>query len=482
MMKKPIIYFATLLIITLHFYSCANDDDTTITPPPTGETLDITAIIEAITTNSSNGIWETQQATLIKQSNDNVNLTGTYMVQDDVFTFTSGANQSINLQWKKGFDINMQALTIQEAGTDRNASTENFTLTIDSETGVLSSPDTRVTGNYDVDSGEIIILIEDQNSNDILSLNLTVKNMSDYVSIPATLSSPEELFSFSTGIPRVGCKVSQSQNSIYLTNRNDLAGLGAQQAFKYDLTSDAVSSFTFTQQDFATKNIEFLENQIVSIGGNHFENMDYDFLGVFPYTPVDNPAVSNGTASLDDTAYLFGGLVNGSETAISTWNMGNATFQDIATLPVSLNDMDGEIVDQVLYMFGGWDTPSSSDPGSTMVYTLHIDSGVQEQLTIPVNLRETYTSIVENIIYVGGLQPIDSDNDGQFDDLNPYLGAFNTIDNSFQEITLNMGDVLDNKRLVHLQVVDNTAYFITSETLGAPDGYINRVYKATLNE
>ena len=52
---------------------------------------------------------------------------------------------------------------------------------------------------------------------------------------------------------------------------------------------------------------------------------------------------------------------------------------------------------------------------------------------------------------------------------------------AIQEIALNIGDILDNKRLVHLQVVGNKAFLVTSENLGAPDGFMNRVYEATLN-
>ncbi|MFC4633190.1 hypothetical protein ACFO3O_04690 [Dokdonia ponticola] len=480
-MKKSCIYIASLFLIISNFYSCSNDEDNTITPPPpVSETVDVETIIQRLTGGSSK-TWKIDEGFVVLNNGTSPAFVDEYNTRDDEFTFIL-ENDAISMIWKKGFGMNINVDTFQEFFSDTNESSVTYQVTVNPDTGALSLNQSNITlqlaENIDIST---INLIQPDGQTD-LSVNLTPKNAADFVQIPTTLSTPQELFSFDTGIFRVGFKVSQSQNSIYLTNRNDLAGLGAQQAFKYDLTSDAVSSFTFTQQDFATKNIEFLENQIVSMGGNHFENMDYDFLGVFPYTLVDNAAVSNGTASLDDTAYLFGGLVNGSETAISTWNMGNATFQDIATLPVSLNDMDGEIVDQVLYMFGGWDTPSSSDAGSNSVYTYNIDTGAQEQITIPVNLRETYTSMVENIIYVGGLQPIDTNNDGQFDDLNPYLGAFNTIDNSFQEITLNVGAVLDNKRLVHLQVVGNIAYFITSENLGAPDGYINRVYKATLNE
>ncbi|MFT5892799.1 MAG: hypothetical protein ACI9Y7_002913 [Dokdonia sp.] len=488
-MKKPIIYFTSLLIIASSFYSCGNDDDTT--PPPVSEeemeeeeesTNALASLVEELTNNSSQ-IWKIETAELTN-STSTEDVSNLFNIKDDEFVFSVGDTPTeIILTWKKGFAMG-PADDIESLKTDTRVSSQDYSIeiTVSDDFTNIKTPDDSFVGNININNPQGIFgLLYPTEDSEALSVYLTPKLASDYVTSLTSASNPIELFQFDTGIFRVGFKVSQSQNSIYLTNRNDLAGIGMQQAFKYDLTSNTPSSFEYSLQDFATKNIEFLENKVVSIGGNAFENMDYEFMGVNPYTPIDNAAVSNGTASLDNTAYLFSGIVNGSDTAITTWMMGNANFQDIATLPVSLNDMDGEIVNQVLYMFGGWDTPSSSDAGSNIVYTFHVDTGALDQITIPVNLRETYTSTVENIIYVGGLQPIDTDNDGQFDDLNPYLGAFNTLDNSFQEIALNVGDILDNKRLVHLQVVGNKAFLVTSENLGAPDGFMNRVYEATLN-
>ncbi|MFT5892798.1 MAG: hypothetical protein ACI9Y7_002912 [Dokdonia sp.] len=166
-MKNSILFTLSLMLMLAVNYSCQNDDNATVDPtiPTTGETLDIAAIIEVITTNSTDGVWEAEQATLIKQSSDTVILTGNYTIEYDIFTFTQGANQTINLHWKKGFDINMQALNVQEAGTDRNASSEDFILTIDPENGILTSSDNRITGNYASESGDFLMMIGDTSFN-----------------------------------------------------------------------------------------------------------------------------------------------------------------------------------------------------------------------------------------------------------------------------------------------------------------------------
>ncbi len=476
-MKQYPIKIVSLLLLVYTLFGCQNDDDTTIDPTTTTpETLDVATIIEVITNNSSDGVWEIEQALLVKQNNNNVTLTGSYVVRDDVFTFTEGANQTIQLHWKKGYDINLQAQNMLEAGTDRNASSENFVINIDAETGILSTPDNRITGSYVQESGEITLIIGAVNSNDTLNLNMNPKNQSEYLSIPTTLSNPQELFSFSTGVPRVGFKVSQSQNSLYITNRNDLEGLGAQQAFKYDLSNHTATSIEFTLQDFATKNIEFIDGKVLSLGGARFQALDYELTGVESFIEIDpfTTLIFNGTASLDDTVYTFGNYDNSN--IISTWRIGDASTQPLATIPApsDIAFMDGEVIDQVLYIFGGWD---SDFDGSDTLYTYHIDTGAQNQIQLPVIIQQAYTSTVENLIYVLGVRPFNSEQNQQ-----KVFGVYNTLDSSFEEISTDSLDViLVNKNIEQFQVTGNKVYFVTSENLGAPNGYTNSVYEATLN-
>jgi hypothetical protein len=465
-------------------YSCQNDDDLTIDPtvPTTGEVIDVASIIEVMTTNTSGGVWEIEQAAIIKPSNDSTVITGTYIVEDDIFTFTDSTTQTINLHWKKGYDINMQAQNVQEASTDRNASSEDFTLTIDPDTGILTSLDNRITAYYATESGSVLISIKDINSNNALSIGLTTKNQEDYIHMPSTISNPQELFNYTVGSPITGFKISPSQNSLYLTNRNDLVQ-SQQFGLKYNLHTNTLTTFDFLQQDFATKNIEFLEGKVASLGGFQFQVMDYEFSEVETSISVNEPLIFNGTASLNDTAFAFGGYDNNNPdtNTITTWNMGDATYQNVATIPSGLSQMDGEIVDQVLYMFGGWNLSPSDNFGSSLVHTYHIDTGIQNQIQLPVGLRQVYTSTVENLIYVAGLEPLDTDNDGQINTTRPYIGVFNTIDSSFQEISIDLDTILDNGYLRQFQVIDNKAYLVVSDSLDNPNGYINSVYETTLN-
>ncbi|WP_299684195.1 hypothetical protein [uncultured Dokdonia sp.] len=474
-MKKSCIYIASLLIIISSLYSCGNDDDNIITPPPTvSETVDVEAIIERLT-NGNSKTWKIREGFVIVNNETSVDFMDEYNVQDDEFRFTL-ENGNVSLVWKKGFRMNIGVNTFEEFFSDTNEASITYQVTINPDTGVLSLGQSGITLQLaeNVDVG-IINLIQPGGQTD-LSVNLVPKSAADYIQIPTTLSNPQELFSFSTGVPRVGFKVSQSQNSLYLTNRNDLEGFGAQQAFKYDLSNNILTSIDFSLQDFATKNIEFIEGEVLSLGGARFQTLDYELTGVQSFIEIDpfTTLIFNGTAALDDTVYTFGN--SNSSDLISTWRIGDAGTQVLATIPApsDIAFMDGEIIDQVLYIFGGWDTDFI---GSDILYTYHIDTGAQNQIQLPVVIQQAYTSTVENLIYVLGVQPFNNSQNQH-----KVFGVYNTLDGSFQEINIDsLNPILSNKNIEQLQVTGNKAYFVTSEALEAPNGYINNVYEATLN-
>ena len=476
-MKNTLIYITSFLISTLTFYSCTNDDDATVNNNE--DILDQTTILDAITTNSSDGIWGIQQGTLLKQDNSEIELTGYYSVEDDLFTFTQGTSESLNLRWKKGFDINMQAQNLQEALTDRNASSETFVLSLNQENGDFSSTDNRVVGNYDEGSDTILITITDPESDTSLRLNITPKNTADFAQIPTTMSNAQELFSFHTQVRLNALEIAQSQNNLYLANSTKIQDFDEQSVFKYDLSTNELTTLSFIEPDFTTKNIEFIDGQLFNIGGTKFQAIDYELTTINTTFNIDpsNPLILIGAASLDDAVYTFGDLDRGNE--INIWNIGDQNAELIATTPEPIDRIysDGEIVDQVLYIFGGYNSPvNDGSTGSNIVYTYNIDTGVQNQIQLPVGFQQTATSTVENLIYVMGAEPFGSNHSE-----NTFFGAYNTLDGTFQEITLNIADQLEDRILDQIQVVGDKAYFVTTEISGGDNGLLNKVFVADLN-
>lgn len=473
-----------IVLVAISFINCSNDDDTTDQDPVvmTPEVLDtadsLTEIIEGLTANSTK-TWKIESAEFSDSPSDISNL---YNLRDEEFQFSLNSSSQVELHWKKGFQI-APGEDIESIKSDINVSSENLAIEIliSDEITNISSPDDEFIANYNIDSQQIFGLIYFDSQSDPLSVVLSEKLESDYVKPTSTLDNPNELFTFNTGIFRVGFKVSQAQNALYVTNRNDLGQLGEQRAYRYDLNTDILGTLIFTEQDFATKNIEFIDNEIISLGGDSFEIFSTDFAAINKTLSTQgNALISNGSAALDSEIYVFGGIVNGGSDNLSIYNSTLNNFTDVATTPFELNDVDGEIVDQKLYMFGGWSSPDNTSTGSDVVHVYDLEENSFSQVQLPIFLKETYTSVVENLIYVGGFQAADIDDDGDFERF-PYLGVFNTLDGSFTEITLNIGDLLDNNRLVHLQVVSDKAYFISSETLEGSEGFTNRVYVADLN-
>ncbi|MEP0266537.1 hypothetical protein [Dokdonia sp.] len=471
-MKKSILSILTLLAILTSIYSCQSDDDVEGTfPPPTEETADIEAIIERLTGGSTK-TWKIEEGFVVLNDGGNAGFVDEYNVQDDEFRFTLD-NGNVSLVWKKGFGMNINVDTFEEFFSDKNEASVTYQVTIDPDTGVLSLNQSGITLQLaeNVDVGTINLIQTDGQTD--LSISLSPKTAADYIQVANTLSSPQELFSFNTGIARVGFKVSQSQNSLYLTNRNDLVQ-SQQLAFKYNLGNNTLTSIDFLLPDFATKNIEFIEGNVLSLGGARFQTLDYELTGVQSFIEIDpfTTLIFNGTASLDDTVYSFGN--SSSSDLISTWNTGDASMQALATIgaPSDIAFMDGEIIDQILYIFGGWD---SDFPGSNTLYTYDINTGDQNQIQLPVVIQQAFTSTVENLIYVLGVEPFSTAQ-------NRVFGAYNTLDGSFQEINTDSLDaILANKIIEQFQVTGDKAYFVISENLGAPNGFTNRVYEATLN-
>lgn len=484
-MKKYILFFCSVTI-ALSMINCSNDDGglpepQVVTPEEQEEIANLeTEVITGLTDNDIK-VWRIETATL---SNSSENISDLYNIKDDEFKFSIGSSPTqINLRWIKGFQV-AHGETREAAKSDINLSTETFQLQIQISADLvsISTPNNSFTGNYNLEEQKIFGLLYYDLNAEPLSVTLTAKELENYLIPATTLFNAQELFTFNTGIFRVGFKISQAQEALYLTNRSDLDGLGSQQAFRFDLNNGTLNTLEFTQQDFATKNIEFIGNQVASIGGGSFNMFSLDFTTIEETLGIEEHySTSNGTAALDNNAYLFGGLINGDLDNMTLWDPTANSFTDLATTPFQLNDFDGEIVDQKLYIFGGWHSaPSNGDPGSDIVYIYDIDSNTFDQVALPLFLRETYTSVVENLIYVGALEPLDTDNDGDIE-LVPFLGVFNTLNNSFQEITLDVGNILTNRRLVHLQVAGSKAYFVTSEDIGPPNGFILRVYSADLN-
>ncbi len=474
-MNIKLIYFAALLFL---IFSCTDNETDVDDNPDQEEGVNLEAVIDIIT-GSSEKVWKLNEANFSNAQVSDLNITSLFNVQDDEFRFLSTTNNSLELRHVRGFDINTQGQDLNSIQSDSNASS----LTVDLSLADASSFQfTNNTDTYRFTYDEVNELLSGTiifEGGATLDLILEEKVLTDYIDAPLTTSNMVELFTFE-GLGRVGFKVSPSDNSLFITVRVDQLGLGAQQAIKYDLDTDQATTFNYVFHDFATKTIEFIDGSIVSFGGTGIEVFDYSFNAIIeeyrPSPPVNIPILI-GSASLDDTIYYLGGNGHGPLGALIS--IQQPTDGEITTL-VDLgsenekNNADGEIVDNIAYIFGGQNVPfNTPDPNANQIISYNIETEqlqILNENTLDVLLFNSFTSTVENIIYVAsGDASGDQDGDGN------YLGAFNTLDQSMQEISIS---IPNNEQIIHFQATADSFYIITSRSVD--NTIIHTLYRSTI--
>lgn len=480
--------FIFLLASLIIFQSCSDDNgNAPIDPEEIDETnteIEVSEVITNLTADASK-TWKIDNARLIKANGNNVNVTSLYNIQDDEFILTpSTTNTAVNIHWKRGYDVITDAVNQEEARSDMRLSADDLILTIDkTENGIeTSTVSNRIQGTYDPATNSITANIKYTPTSPEMEVTLRPKVGADYERPATVASAPVALFSFNSGVFRVGFKISPATNSLIVTNRDDLTGIGSQQAFKYNLETSDLQEIEFTIQDFATKQIEFVNGKIASIGGNVFQSFEYPFTEDPIQYQLDNGVslINIGSAAQDNTIYVFGGVAAPSTVSeISSFTLGASSLDFEAALPSFKNNADGELLDNKLYIFGGYEDSSSYYEGSSEMFIYDLTTRNVETRTLPTRIIDAYTSIVGNLIYVGGRKPFDSSGDGTFNSYTPFLGIYNTLDDSFSEVNLNLL-IPSEEFIVHLQVGPENAYLVTSEFLQAGAGLTNRVYKLDL--
>tara|TARA_R110001632_G_scaffold162967_3_gene281411 strand:- start:2682 stop:4139 length:1458 start_codon:yes stop_codon:yes gene_type:complete len=476
-----------LLASLLMLQSCLDDERNESSEEQEMEdsfsTLEVVDVITLLTADASK-TWKIENAILLKDSGNHVDISSLYNLQDDEFMLsTNTTNTSVALRWKRGYTVTTSATTQVEARSDMKVSPLNATLSIAKTDTIfsLATSSQRLVGTYNSVNNTITGTIQYDDGASLIEVTLRPKTGADYETAATVASAPIELFSFQTGIPRVGFKISRASNSLFITNRDDLTGIGSQQAFKYNLETAALQEIEFVTPDFASKQIEFVDEKIASVGGNVFQSFDYDFTAPPVEYQLDNGAalINIGSAAQDDRLYVFGGLISRSSNAnISSFSLTDTATNFLAALPTEKENSDGEIVDNKLYIFGGYKFSEYFD-GTSEIYIYDLVTQEIETRTLPTPLIDTYTSTVGHLIYVGGRKPFDSDTDGVFDSYVPFLGVYNTLDDSFSQVNLN-NPIPDTEVITHLQVDGDNAYLVTSQNLGSGQGYTNRVYSLDL--
>ena len=370
-MKKQFKLLSTFLLFTILLSSCGGDDNNDVIPTDDEQTIDIdeqrNATLE-ILTNGESQTWKISSAEL-DVNGTLLNLSNNFNVLDDEFIFSGTATDG-NIEWRPGNAINLNGTTNQETLLDYYLSPINSPFSFNDESGTnLNSLNGAFTFELQEDNTIRGVLTTSGRSqaNGDLNIILTVKSSGDYVTIPQNGLNFSLVTNLPTGSANIlggegplGFKGSYSDNSFYIVSRDDSQNdpnLGSpEQILKYDLDTNTFTENLFYQQQFVTKRLNIINNELVVFGGQYVNTYPLNLNGD-PTTIYEHGLFLTrfGFAVEDDFAYTVGGTTSNDAipAVIRKYNYITNEIQEIATLPVPRFFAGTEIVNGQLYAFGG---------------------------------------------------------------------------------------------------------------------------------
>lgn len=219
-----------------------------------------------------------------------------------------------------------------------------------------------------------------------------------------------------------------TQNSIYITYSSN-NGLNENILKLNTLTLNPLE--IIHPDDSESREIEIVNNVIYSISANDIIKLDLSLNILSPNSDLGNNAVYHRLIGYNNTIQLPRGLNNILEYDV---NINDYIFN---YFPQSKYKMDGEIINDVMYAFGGGDvtvTPIQAT-NEIEIYDYLTDTWNTESL--PFNVSESFTDKYNNYIFVAGNKLDDFSNGfiGLYDtDLHTYTTITTSIDFSTKSI------------------------------------------------
>ncbi|MFT5751574.1 MAG: hypothetical protein ACI828_001163 [Flavobacteriales bacterium] len=146
------------------------------------------------------------------------------------------------------------------------------------------------------------------------------------------------------------------------------------------------------------------------------------------------------------------------------------TVEVLTTLPVRMPYADGEIIGDILYVFGGFQgVETGSNPNN---FKYNLVTGELSAFEMPVSISFTSTAVVQNLIYVAGRRSIDND-------LKSYLGVYDTITGTFTEIPLDF-IINPEEHIYKVDATEDTIYMGFWNRVSGSDDDSFRVYASDI--
>tara|TARA_R110002072_G_scaffold41085_3_gene115794 strand:- start:28656 stop:30086 length:1431 start_codon:yes stop_codon:yes gene_type:complete len=476
-MIKQILYLFSLSFI---IYSCSSDDGNS----PNDDLINLEeerALTIQTLSNGSTKTWYIVNAELVNE-NGTFNISNSYNIIDDDFIFS----QNGEVKWNPGFDINQNATSVSDVSIDYYLEPIKDNLTfIEESKDEFTLFDGLISLRLEEDNTLIgIINFEGRSNSAYINITLGERTLESYSSPPSeglifsNVTIPQTEGEFSIGA--AGFIGSYSNNSLYIALRDDSqinGDIRPEVILKYNIDTNTWTESLFYQQDFVTKRLHIINNELIVFGANYVNTYPLNLDGTPPQSFQHNLNMTRfGLAVQGDEAYVTGYNLDILEqpSQIRSYNyLTNNISPVINTLPNSRTSAGSEILNNKLYIFGGRNGFASEDFDAEC-YIIDLENGNISTFMMSDAPRTSYAAKYQNLIFVG-YNFVEEVSNGFI----PYIrfGVYNTITGNYVDIPSNLVNPAPYD-IVGLTVFNDFIYIIRKNWYDSED---ISILKAPLN-
>ena len=270
-----------------------------------------------------------------------------------------------------------------------------------------------------------------------------------------TSLSFEETYAFEANLmggPHIGMTNSTSENSLFISSReNEPSG---------NTTEEEVFKLNLDTNQFITKQLKIINDQLVSIGGTELKIYDLNLQNDPSSIEYQNNFTLSkfGVASDDTNTYIIGGYrvdtPTRENTKIHKLNINTGElFEEIIETPETMVGASGAVLNNKLYVFGGAIFENLTE-GTNKIYIYPLDNSQNyEELSMSVTADVTFVQKYGDIILIAGHKGL------YVGEKTSFVGKFDTTTNIFEEIDTNL-DSEGGTKAIHQMIVKDDKIFI----------------------